>query len=121
MRLGGRPARILGISWRAWPTTAKVDAPPLLRMGSSAEWRPSRRTRFVCGLNPSWTNATSATYTMTPFAYRMGIRFRSSRSSGLLLIAMSYSRVPIFAVPAGRMTFWVRIALATSWGDSPRA
>ena len=51
----------------------------------------------------------------------MGILFRSFRITGLLLVATSYSIVPIFEVPAGRMTFWVRIALLTSWGDSPRA
>jgi hypothetical protein len=51
----------------------------------------------------------------------MGIRFRSSRTSGLLLVATSYSRVPILAVPAGRITFWLKIALLTSCGDSPRA
>ena len=53
LRLDGRPARILGISWRACATTVKVEALPLLRMGSSAECRPSRRTRFVWGENPS--------------------------------------------------------------------
>ena len=68
LRLEGRPARIFGISLRAWSTTVRVEALPLLRIGSSAEWRPSRRTRFVWGLNPSWTNATSRTYTMAPFA-----------------------------------------------------
>ena len=48
-------------------TGKSVDALPLLRMGSSAEWRPSRRTRFVWGLNPSWTKATSPTDSRDPF------------------------------------------------------
>ena len=61
LRLDGRPARIVGISWRTWSTTVRVEALPLLRMGSRAEWRPSRRTRFVWGWKPSWTNATSLT------------------------------------------------------------
>ena len=47
--------------------------------------------------------------------------FSSFRISGLLLIATSYSIGPIFAVPAGTMMFWARIALMTSCGDSPRA
>ena len=47
LRLGGRPARILGINWRAWATTVSVEALPLLKIGRRAEWRPSRRTRFV--------------------------------------------------------------------------
>ena len=67
MRLEGRPARIFGISARAPLTTESVDAVPLLRMGSSTEWRPSRRTRFVWGMNPSWTKATSATDSSDPF------------------------------------------------------
>ena len=67
LRLGGRPARIFGISARAFATTVKVEALPLLRMGSRAECRPSFRTRFVWGLNPSWTNATSPTLTVAPF------------------------------------------------------
>src|SRR5207237_5451423 len=53
LRLDGRPARILGISLRAWSTTVRAGALPLLKLGTSAEWRPSRRTRFVWGLDPS--------------------------------------------------------------------
>ncbi len=67
LRLDGRPARILGISWRACCTTVKVEALPLLKIGSRAECRPSRRTRFVWGLDPSWTKATSPTYNRAPF------------------------------------------------------
>src|SRR5260370_41798237 len=115
LRLGGRPARILGMSWRAWLTTVRVEVLPLLRMGRRAEWRPSRRTRLVWGLNPSWTKATSFTFTMAPFTYRTGILFRSLRISGLLLIAMSYSRVPIFVVPAGGENCRVRVAGAGDW------
>ena len=60
-RLDGRPARIVGISWRTWSTTVRVEALPLLRIGRRAECRPSRRTRFVWGWKPSWTKATSLT------------------------------------------------------------
>src|SRR2546422_11207397 len=51
LRVDGRPARILGISRRAWSTTVGVDALALLRMGGRAEWRWTRRTRLGCGLN----------------------------------------------------------------------
>ncbi len=47
--------------------------------------------------------------------------FRPCRSSGLLLIPMSYSIEPILAVPGVTMVFWARVALSTSWADKPRA
>ena len=55
------PARMVGNSFRTPLTTDKVEALPLVRTGRRAECRPSRRTRFVCGLNPSWTKPTSRT------------------------------------------------------------
>ena len=51
---------MVGISVRTPLTTASVDVLPLERIGSRAEWRPSRRTRLVWGMKPSWTNATSS-------------------------------------------------------------
>ena len=115
------PAMMVGNSLRTPLTTDNVEASPLVRIGRSAECRPSRRTRFVCGLNPSWTKPTSRTYTSAPFTYWIGMSFSSSRRAGLLLIPMSYSIGPILAVPGVTMVFCRKVALSTSWADRPRA
>jgi len=41
--------------------------------------------------------------------------------SGLLLSRTLYSAVPILAVPAGMIRFWLLMAVLTSLGDRPRA
>ena len=38
-----------------------------------------------------------------------------------VILRYNASSVPIFTVPAGRITFCDRMALLTSWADSPRA
>ena len=94
-----------------------------VRIGSSAECRPSRRTRLVCGLNPSWTNATSRTYTSRPVhvADRDVIQVVQN-APGCCSIATSYSIASRSSpCPARQDDVLRQIALTTSCGDSPRA
>ncbi len=43
--------------------------------------------------------------TIAPFSALMGRKFMASTVVGLLLSATWYSRLPIFAVPVGRIRF----------------
>src|SRR3954470_8820492 len=47
--------------------------------------------------------------------------FSSLALGGLLLSWTGYSCRPIFAVPAGKIRFWLPIAVETSAGDTPSA
>ncbi len=50
-----------------------------------------------------------------------GIALSPAIVSGEPLSAIAYSRAPIFAVPDGRIRFWVLTALTTSVGVKPLA
>src|SRR5438132_14295029 len=60
-------------------------------------------------------------YTVAPPTCFTGRSFSVSITSGEELVRMLYSIVPILAVPAGRMTFWLASAEETSNADSPFA
>src|SRR5438128_3087386 len=116
---GGRVGITRGRSARTPAATSRVDAVPVVRIGTSVPRRPSRRTTFVWGANPSRTLATSRRYIVELPTTLIGRSFSSVTVRGLAFIATSYSNSPIFAVPDGSTRFcWPR-AVTTSVGDSP--
>ncbi len=63
--------------------------------------------------------ATSPSITGAPSTILTGMRANSATSDGLEFMRTLYSRLPMRAVPAGRITFEVFSALTTSNGESP--
>ena len=74
---------------------------------------------FVCSAKLSETFATSPKYTTAFPTILIGNRLNSSSNVGLEFIRTLYSRLPILAVPAGRITFEAWRAFTTSAGDKP--
>ena len=100
---------------------SSVEAPPFFSTVSSADLRPSCRTRLVCSLKPSRTEATSRiVMTLSPTT-RIGRSPISSIFWGLLFSPMMYSRLPICVEPVGRLTFWRISASLMSFTVTPRA
>jgi hypothetical protein len=60
-------------------------------------------------------------YVVAPLTVRTGRSLSPSIASGDPFIRTVYSVAPNFAVPDGRIRFWVLIALTTSAGERPRA
>ena len=75
---------------------------------------PLTWTMLVWSANASATWATSPSVTGAPSTILTGMRAKSATSVGLELRRTLYSRLPILAVPAGRMTFDVDSAFTTS-------
>ena len=122
LRLAGSVVWIFGRVSRTRRTMSSVDAPPPFRIVSSAPRRPSWRTTLVCTAKPSCTWATSRMYTVAPpRAERIGMSLIAWIASGLEFRWTVYSRIPILAVPAGRIRFCALMAPATSVGESPWA
>ena len=116
-----RPARMRGSAFFTLLMMSRVEALPFFRTVRRAPRVPSVRTMEVCGAKPSRTCATSWTRMVAPFTTLTGSCPNSDTRSGLLFIRNWYSRVPIFAVPLGRVRFWESRALLTSAGVRPCA
>ena len=106
-----------------------MDRAAAASLHAAARCRASRRRRSSGSTaapsagrrrGPCWSAARSrrargrrrACRPCVPFTVLIGSVVRGRRApSGLLLSATWYSRAPIFAVPAGRITFWRAIAV----------